>query len=192
MLAVWLSSAFVLGSSGASSIVSFPFLAAFLSVSAVSLYLVMPSIRGAVHAIGICPLVFLHLARFAGFYLLLLCRQGRLPSAFAGPAGIGDIVIAATAGLAALSGSPRLLLLWNTAGLIDILFVMFTAARLETQQPGSMAAFAGLPLSLFPAFFIPLMLVSHVAIFVLLARGAVPSRPRRRAAAAGERQAIRS
>jgi hypothetical protein len=60
------------------------------------------------------------------------------------------------------------LLTWNTLGLIDIVFVVFSARRFGLQDWQSMRALRELPLSLLPTFLVPLIVASHVLIFVLL------------------------
>ena len=113
-------------------------------------------------------LVLLHLTRFVGFYFFLLCSRGELPFAFAAPAGSGDIVVAALAVLLlALSGARNwnMLVIWNTIGLTDILFVVLTALRLGLEDWRSMHALREWPLSLLPTFLVPLIIVSHVLIF---------------------------
>ena len=79
-------------------------------------------------------LVLFHLMRlFAGTYFLVLCQRSRLPCAFAGPAGWGDIVVAilalAVVGAMRTEFGKTLLLTWNTIGLVDIIFVVFSAVR---------------------------------------------------------------
>jgi hypothetical protein len=46
-------------------------------------------------------------------------------------------------------------------GLIDILFVVITAARLGLKDPDSIQALTTLPLSLLPTYFVPLIIASH-------------------------------
>jgi hypothetical protein len=121
-------------------------------------------------SIPLSGLVGLHLTRFVGLYFLVLYGQGRLPYAFAVPGGIGDVVVALGAlyliARAARSATPRWqYLVWNAAGLLDILFVVATAARLALAQPGSMAELLVLPLSLLPTFLVPLIIASHVVVF---------------------------
>jgi hypothetical protein len=120
-------------------------------------------------------LVLLHVTRlFAGAYFLVLCQRGQLPCGFARPAGWGDIVVAVLA-LAVLGATrtefaKKLLLIWNTIGLIDIIFVVFSALRFGLQEWQSMHALRELPLSLLPTFLVPLIIASHVLIFIRLAR----------------------
>jgi len=117
-------------------------------------------------------LVAIDLIRFIGIYFLVLGSRGALPSGFAEPAGIGDIIIAAGAAflLAApnISSWPIILRIWNFFGFIDIVFVAFNALRFGLQDWGSMAALRTLPLSLLPTFFVPLIIASHILIFVRL------------------------
>lgn len=115
-------------------------------------------------------LIALHLARFVGIYFLVLGSRGDLPDGFARPAGIGDIAIATTALLLLfapqLLTSSRILLIWNAAGLIDIIFVAFAALRFGLKDWQSMAPLRQLPLSLLPTFIVPLIIASHVLIFI--------------------------
>jgi hypothetical protein len=120
-------------------------------------------------------LVLFHVTRFfAGVYFLVLCQRGQLPYGFARPAGWGDIVVAVLA--LAVLGATRthfaktLFLTWNTLGLIDIIFVVFSALRFGLKDWQSMLALRELPLSLLPTFLVPLIVASHVLIFVRLAR----------------------
>ena len=119
-------------------------------------------------------LLLFHLTRLvAGVYFLVLCWRGELPCAFARPAGWGDIIVAVLA-LAVIAVmrtefAKTLLLFWNTIGLIDIVFVVFSALRLGLRDWQSMHALRELPLSLLPTFLVPLIIASHVLIFVRLA-----------------------
>src|ERR1700704_6659142 len=118
-------------------------------------------------------LVLLHLTRFVGFYFFFLCSRGELPFAFAAPAGWGDIIVRSLAGfLLALSNARNwgMLIVWNTIGLTDILFVVMTALRLGLEDWQSMHALREFPLSLLPTFLVPLIIVSHVLIFFRAAK----------------------
>jgi hypothetical protein len=120
-------------------------------------------------------LVLFHLTRlFAGAYFPVLCQLGRLPCAFARPAGWRDIVVAvlalAVVGAMRTQFAKTLLLIWNVIGLIDIIFVVFSALRFGLKDWQSMHALRELPLSLLPTFLVPMIIASHVLIFVRLAR----------------------
>jgi hypothetical protein len=119
-------------------------------------------------------LVLFHLTRlFAGAYFLVLCQRAQLPCAFATSAGWGDIIIAVLtlAIVAAMRTefAKTLLLIWNTIGLLDIILVVFSALRFGLMDWQSMRALRELPLSLLPTFLVPLIIASHVLIFIRLA-----------------------
>ena len=133
------------------------------------------SIRVWVLNVDVRWLVLFHVTRlFAGAYFLLLCQRDQLPCGFARTAGWGDIVIAILA--VAVIGAMRtefakpLLLTWNTLGLIDIIFVVLSALRFGLNDWQSMHALRERPLSLLPTFLVPLIIASHVLIFVRLGR----------------------
>ena len=138
------------------------------------------AIRACVLNIDLRWLVLLHLTRlFAGAYFLVLCQRGQLPCAFARPAGWGDIVIGvlavAVASALHTQFGKTFLLSWNTLGLIDIIFVVASALRFGLQDWQSMHALRELPLSLLPTFLVPLIIASHVLIFVRLPRPRIGS-----------------
>lgn len=120
--------------------------------------------------------VALHGVRFIGFYFLFLYREQRLPYEFAVVGGWGDIGVAVLALLIVLHRflfgalKREWLLAWNVIGLIDILYVVTTAARLGMHRPNSMQELTHLPLSLLPLFIVPLIISSHVVLFFVLLR----------------------
>ena len=119
-------------------------------------------------------LVLFHLLRLvAGVYFLVLCQRATLPCAFAMRAGWGDIIVSilTLAVVAAMRTefAKTLLLIWNTTGLLDIIFVVFSALRFGLTDWQSMQALRELPLSLLPTFLVPLIIASHVLIFIRLA-----------------------
>ena len=115
-------------------------------------------------------LVSVHLVRFVGFYFLWLYEQRQLPFAFAVLGGWGDIVVAtfALVLLVLRPGSRVIYHFWNTLGFVDILFVVSTATRLALADSASMAALLRFPLSLLPTFIVPLIIFTHVVIFLRL------------------------
>jgi hypothetical protein len=123
-------------------------------------------------------LLSLHVTRlFIGLYFLILVRSGDLPAPFGVPAGWGDAFVGLLALLLIASGPPqgagrrRLYVSWNWLGLVDLLFVVGTAARLALADPPSMIRLLRLPLSLLPTFWVPILLASHV---VLIRRVGTP------------------
>jgi hypothetical protein len=142
-----------------------------LTVLLVAAVVALPRFRRWLLALDLRWLIALHLTRFVGIYFLFVYyRDGTLPRAFAVPGGWGDIIVATLAfGLVAAGGDlePKrwLIGLWNTLGLIDILFVVATASRLARADPDSMNALLRLPLSLLPTFLVPLLIADHVVMF---------------------------
>jgi hypothetical protein len=123
-------------------------------------------------ALPLRALILFHAIRFVGVYFLWLWRRGELPFAFAVPGGSGDITVAATALLVGtlFKANRRVVLGWNIFGMIDILFVVATAARLGLSNPASMLALTHLPLSLLPTFIVPLIIFTHIVIFYRLGK----------------------
>jgi len=129
-------------------------------------------------------LVGVHVVRVAGVSFLILQASGRLPAPFAPSAGWGDIV----AGLAAVPvawlvyrqarGWRVLTIAWNMFGLADLvaavsLGVLSSPGPLRRlfAEPGT-GLMSTLPWLLIPGFLVPLLAVSHLAIFYRLAKGA--------------------
>src|SRR6266487_212568 len=138
------------------------------------------TIRACVLNIDLRWLVLLHLTRlFAGAYFLVLCQRSQLPCAFASSAGWGDIVVGVLAVALVTSMHSQfaktVLLSWNTLGLIDIVFVVSNALRFGLKDWQSMHALRELPLILLPTFLVPLIIASHVLIFVRLIRARIGS-----------------
>jgi len=116
-----------------------------------------------------------------GAAFLVLAADGRLPHEFADIAGWGDLAV----GLAALPTAAcvplrtplrrRLVLLWNLAGLLDILLVVATAQYLiiGLGRADMQAAFTDMPaMAMLPLFVVPLVILAHLAVFLRLRRGA--------------------
>jgi hypothetical protein len=136
-------------------------------------------------------LVRLHLWRFLGVTFLILMVQGRLPPLFALPAGVGDILIAATAawiarGIDTPRGRRRAIV-WNWLGLADLIVAIGLGV---TTNPGaanvlrtvpSSEVMSRFPMALVPTFLLPLALTLHVVSLWQLRRGtwARPSVERR-------------
>jgi hypothetical protein len=71
--------------------------------------------------------------------------------------------------------AKKLFLIWNTLGLIDIIFVIFSAPRFGLKDWQAMHALRELPLSLLPTFLVPVIIALHVLIFVRLIRARIGS-----------------
>jgi hypothetical protein len=117
-------------------------------------------------------LIRLHVWRLEGLVFLVLMLQGRMPALWALPAGIGDVLVGASAlwiarGLAQ-SGGRRRAIAWTFFGMADL--VVAVALGVMT-NPGptqvfdvvpSAAMLTQYPLALVPAFLVPLAFTLHV------------------------------
>lgn len=173
----WFLVAIVIGKYGLLATLAPPFPQVVLFGSTLILLILcwkLSVFRNWVFNVDIRVLVLVHLSRFIGIYFLILHSQGELPYAFAVPGGLGDIAVATTAIFVSLISSTsgvkgfRVLLIWNVFGLLDILFVIATAGRLGMADPGSMTSLTKLPLSLLPTFLVPIIIFTHIIIFVRL------------------------
>lgn len=118
-----------------------------------------------------------HVFRVAGVAFLVVMAMGKLPAAFALPAGLGDIAVGIAAPTIArrLAGGDRTGAVWfNILGIVDLavaVSVGFMAglgpARLLDVSP-STADLALLPLALIPTTAVPLALALHVTSLIRL------------------------
>src|SRR4051794_13176732 len=174
----WLAAAIAVGLSGVLQHARPPgpqILIAGLTAVLIASYCLSKSFRDWLSALDLRMIVALHLTRFVGFYFLWLYGRGELPYRFAVPGGCGDVIVAtgAVVILASWSSFGRrrpVLLVWNVYGLVDILFVVVTAATEAVAMPASMAALLRMPLSLLPTFLVPLIISSHFLVFARLRR----------------------
>jgi hypothetical protein len=135
--------------------------------------------RDWLRAVDVRPIVAIHLTRLvAGGTFVVMGTRGTLAPAFAIPAGWGDVAVAVL-GVGVLFVSPsttigrRLYLAWNVFGLTDILFVVVNAAVQAVRDPAAMTPLLRLPLSLLPTFLVPIVIATHVLLFVRLRRSPV-------------------
>ena len=174
LLLLWGALAAAAGAAGmvASSPVPPPVIAGSLVLAGLLAWALSARFRAWVRAVPLWALVAIHLVRFVGAWFIVLYRRGELPFAFAVPGGWGDILAAASAAALLVAAIPartparrRVLLAWNVFGLLDILFVVATAARLYLADPLQLAPLTRLPLSLLPTYFVPLVVLTHLRIF---------------------------
>lgn len=176
LFGVWLLVALVIGATGAltSSPVPAPAVAVMLAAAFLLAVRLSPTLRASVYGLGLPVLVGFHVVRIvAGANFLRLAGQGVLPNEFALFAGWGDIAVGIGALLVLWKCLPVRtaaqrtgLLVWNVLGLIDILGVLGNGGRLFLRDATLAAPFAELPLTLLPMFIVPLVIASHLLLFV--------------------------
>jgi hypothetical protein len=150
-------------------------------IAAAVAYRSSPALRGVLAGISLRAIVLFHVVRaLIGAAFLVQDARGVLPSAFAQPAGWGDIAVGLLAILAALvvpaagralTGTRRAALLaWNTFGLIDILMAFVAAQRLIffVGDPRMLAALGNWPFSLIPLVVVPAVIATHLLLFARL------------------------
>jgi hypothetical protein len=137
-------------------------------------------LRTWVEALDLRSLVLLHTTRLGGVYLIFLYLRHELPRSIAVSAALGGIVVALLAlpvALAPLAPETRqrAIAIWNVVGSLQLALALYTGARLFVTAPAEMRTFTHLPLSLAPSFLVPLLVASHVILFVRLVRGSRPA-----------------
>ena len=177
---VWLAAALLVGATGQVATLEPPWpQVVILTLTAATLLAgrLSPPVRKWARTVDVRVPVAFHLTRFVGLYFMYLARRGELPASFAIPAGLGDAAVATSAAVLLVTGSPetpslrRAYFVWNVCGLVDIGFVVASAARHGLVDPASMHALLVLPLVLLPTFIVPLVIATHVLVFVRLRRG---------------------
>ena len=117
-------------------------------------------------------LTWLHLWRLEGIVFLVLMANGQVPALWALPAGVGDIIVGATAPLVANQletiGGKRRAILFNLFGMLDLIVAISLGvttnpgpAQLLHTNPTS-ELLTHFPLVLVPTFLVPLAFTIHV------------------------------
>ena len=146
----------------------------------------------AVEALPVPLLVGVNAIRVLGLFFVLLYASGRLPAPFAPSAGWGDVFIGLTALPVAYLAATRtdswrtIAGVWNALGLLDLVSAIVlgitsspgTPFRLFYGEPGTVIM-SGLPWLLIPAFLVPLLALTHLAVFARLFAARRPLLPAR-------------
>jgi hypothetical protein len=190
LLGAWLVLAFWLGANGVYRATTESALPAVLLAIAAALPIVIglaivATSRTARDILAVTPahlLIGVQTYRILGAVFLVLLAQGRVPGAFANPAGWGDLLVGVSAPIvAALYRSDAakwrgLAVFWNVFGLADlhvavamgILTAPGDLQRLAFDTPNSLIA--SFPLVLIPTVMVPISIVFHVLALRLLRR----------------------
>lgn len=181
VLIVWFAIAVVAGLAGAMNsapgaaigLVNFA-----LTIGALIAIYAVQAFREWASTASLRPWVAYHLVRFVGLALLAFAVAGRFPAAWATKAAWGDIAVAILAGLVAMLALPVMsirkwlvVFVWNLLGFADIVFVLATGIPIALRDVQAMSPLREWPLVLLPTFIVPLILVTHVLIFVRLFKG---------------------
>jgi hypothetical protein len=166
---VWFALACAAGATGRVSTLTPPqpqLMIAALSVLLLVSGWVLPGLRAWVRVVNLRGFVAFHVTRFVGILFLLMSARGELSPEWAVPAGWGDIAVALGALLIAVfmrrpETRPDLVRLWNLIGLIDIVAVVVTAARIGLRDPAGLAPLLRFPMSLVPTFIVPVVFATH-------------------------------
>jgi hypothetical protein len=120
-------------------------------------------------------LVKVHIFRLIGVFFIILAFNDILPKFFAIIAGIGDMLTAITSIFVAKAisenkpNAKKLTYVWNTFGLVDILFTAISAFVLTkiSIDTGALGVdmLAKFPFCFIPAFAPPTIIFLHVAIY---------------------------
>ncbi len=146
-----------------------------------------PALRRALGAVPLSLLVGVNVIRTFGVIFLLLYAAGRLPAPFAPVAGWGDIIVGVAAVPVAWlvsrwgARAHPVVLVWTALGLADLIAAVGLGV---TSSPGPLQLIAAepgadimttLPWLLVPAFLVPLLASTHLAVFYRLLRDAPES-----------------
>jgi len=168
-MAVWLAIACAAGASGRAAALTPPQPQIVVAVLSVLLFLsglLLPGLRAWLAEVNLRGFVAFHITRFVGILFLLMSARGALSPEWAVPAGWGDIAVALGALLIVVfmrrpETHPDLVRLWNLIGLIDIVAVVVTAARIGMRDPAGLAPLLRFPMSLVPTFIVPVVFATH-------------------------------
>jgi len=180
---VWLVLACVVGVTGKVASLTPPqpqLVIAALSVLLLVSGRVHPGLRAWLREVNLRGLVAFHITRFVGIVFLMMSARGEMSAEWALPAGWGDIGVAAGALLIAgllprPESRPDIVRLWNLVGLIDIVAVVVTAARIGMREPTALAPLLKFPMSLVPTFIVPVVFASHCWMAIRLQPRARPA-----------------
>ncbi len=137
------------------------------------LFRLSAALRSAAYAVPLHRLIGIQALRTLGFLFLLLLAQHRLPAIFALPAGVGDMLVGATAIVVARRvrangvSAANSAIFWNICGILDLVAAL-SIGFLSSTSPLRMIftnpatdVMTMLPMVLIPAFGVPLFLLLH-------------------------------
>lgn len=149
--------------------ISVPF--GLIAWGTVAVLYIWPALSGLPVPDALRPLLILHAFRYVGLaFLIPGVVSPELPAAFARPAALGDLVAAFLALLALLglgnAVGTALTWIFNIWGSADLIFAFYNGARLV--RTGKLRATYFGAAYFLPAFYVPLLLITHGIIFCRL------------------------
>jgi hypothetical protein len=132
-------------------------------------------LRRVIEAVPQQWIVGVQLYRTLGLIFLVLYAQGRMPGAFAWPAGVGDIIVGLAAPVVGIAYAHRSrnaagwVRAWNLFGIADLIVALTTGfltspSRLQLlalNAPNELVT--AFPLVMIPVFLVPLSILLHLA-----------------------------
>jgi len=150
----------------------------FISWGIIAKRYIWPALRRVPRIEALRPLLLLHTFRFVGLaFLIPGVVSPDLPAAFARPAAYGDLTtsIFAWLAIATLGSSLGIILAWafNILGSADLLYAFYEGNRVALDSaPGLQGA-----AYFIPTVYVPLLLTTHVLVFLLLLKHDGRERP---------------
>jgi len=140
-------------------------------------------IRDALYTIPVPIFIAVNIVRVFGIFFVIHYAGGRLPAPFAPSAGWGDVAVGVFALPVALMAAHRTVgwkpvaLFWNVLAIADLVVAVALGVTSAADSPFRIFAegpdtrlMAELPMFLIPGFLVPLFVLTHLALFVRLAR----------------------
>lgn len=149
--------------------ISVPF--GLIAWGTVAVLYIWPVLSGLTLSDAVRPLLVLHTFRYIGLaFLVPGVVSPELPTAFARPAALGDLVAAFLALLAILglgsAAGTTLVWVFNLWGSADLLFAFYNGARLVGARKLQATHFGAA--YFIPTCYVPLLLITHGLIFWIL------------------------
>jgi hypothetical protein len=144
-------------------------------VAGVILFWRWPALQRLIESVPQPWIVSVQVYRVLGLIFLVLYAAGRLPGAFALPAGSGDVIVGILAPVVAIAfarrshGSTGLLRAWNLFGIADLVVAVATGFLTSPSQLQMLAfdrpneLISAFPLAMIPVFLVPLSVLLHLA-----------------------------
>jgi hypothetical protein len=139
--------------------------------------------RTALAGIPLTVLIGVNIIRVLGVFFVILYANGRLPAPFAPSAGWGDMMTGVAAVPVTLLVAQRaagwrpVAFAWNVFGTADLIAAIGLGVASAADSPIPLVTggpdttlMAQLPMFIIPSFLVPLLMLTHIAVYARLAR----------------------